>query len=121
MDILCNGCGYSCALTSGTRTELGGLLMARVCGGYFSTPGNGCGALDDATAYSFSLCEFCLDWLFAQFKIPVATTNYMEGDAPDAPWKPAEARVAVDGWRKMKGKFAVEAALRATTRGGSKG
>lgn len=116
-DVLCNLCGYSCAQRFDAEThELGGPVKARVSGGYSSTPGNGDGALDDTTSYHFSLCEFCLDWLFSQFKIPVVTTNYMDGDAPDEPWRPAAERVAADDWRKMKSEFAAEAARRAAGR-----
>lgn len=115
-DVLCNLCGHSCSLTAPDRVEQGGLIRARVCGGYESTPGNGSGALDDSTAYTFSLCEFCLDWLFGQFKIPVATTDYMRNDAPDEPWRPAAERVASDEWRSMKGKFMAESYLRTMAR-----
>jgi len=121
-DVLCNLCGLSCRLRGGdlernSFDSASGLIEARVSGGYDSTPGNGCGALDDTTAYTFSLCEFCCDWLFAQFKIPVATTKYMDGDAPeDEPWRPAAERVAADDWRGMKAEFAAEAALRAAAR-----
>ena len=117
-DVACNLCGLSCVLrgSAADLSEHGGLIAARVSGGYDSTPGNGCGALDDTTAYTFSMCEFCLDWLFAQFKIPVATTMYMDGDVPDEPWRPAAERVATDGWRRMKDAFTVEAARRDAAR-----
>lgn len=69
---ICNYCGLSCNVGPNGRGN--GLLDADVYGGY-SSPNYG--ALDDATKYSFSLCEFCLDWLFCQFKIPVSCS---EGD-----------------------------------------
>ena len=117
-DVACNLCGLSCVLRGNAAdlSQNGGLIDARVSGGYDSTPGNGCGALDDTTAYTFSLCEFCCDWLFARFVVPVATTKYMEGDAPDEPWKPAAERIAVDDWRGMKAEFAKEAERRAASR-----
>ena len=115
-DIACNLCGLSCVLHEGKYSEHCGLIQARVSGGFFSTPGNGGGALDDTTAYTFSLCEFCLDWLFAQFAIPVATTNYMDGNAPADAWRPAAVRVASDDWRGMKAEFTAEAMRRAEAR-----
>lgn len=115
-DVSCNLCGHSCALTEAGHVEMGGLIKARVSGGYFSTPGNGSGALDDTTSYHFSLCEFCLDWLFGKFTIPVATSAYMDGDHPDEPWRPAAERVAADDWRKAKGQFAAESSLRDAAR-----
>ena len=58
-------------------SEANGLIDAHASGGYESTPGNGHGALDDITTYHFSLCEFCLDWLFSKFMLPVKMTDYM--------------------------------------------
>jgi hypothetical protein len=73
-DILCNLCALSCDLPTGPaddpKPDPHGLIEKEVLGHYASTPGNGHGALDDTTAYKFSLCEWCLDWLFTQFKIP---------------------------------------------------
>jgi hypothetical protein len=117
-EILCNLCGESCALESSDpndRIEFGGLLNQLVMGGYFSTPGNGSGALDDFVSYHFSLCEFCLDWLFGQFKIVPTTddptdTNYKE------PWRPATQRVKEDDWRNQKDKFYAEANRRSIKR-----
>lgn len=63
----CNLCGLSCML--GDSRQAGG-ICAIAEGGYFSTPGNGYGALDDMTQYRFQLCEFCLDWLFQKMQIP---------------------------------------------------
>jgi hypothetical protein len=114
-DVLCNLCGLSC-LVPGAISEPSGLLKARVCGGYDSTPGNGAGALDDTVAYTFSMCEFCLDWLFARFKIPVVTTDYTNSDASEEPWRPAVERVRNDDWRKMKDKFFAEHVRRAAAR-----
>lgn len=113
---LCNLCGLSCWLREGQHVELGGLIKATATGGYFSTPGNGVGALDDTVAYRFSLCEFCLDWLFGRFVVPVAVTDYMLDDTPVEAWKPAAERVAADDWRKMKQEFTDEAARRAAAR-----
>lgn len=116
-DILCNLCGHSCLLHEPSYSELNGLIKARVHGGYSSTPGNGFGALDDTTAYTFSMCEFCLDWLFTQFKIPVKTTDYLNSDDPKPePWRPAAQRVAEDSWRKMKDEFYNESSRRALDR-----
>ena len=83
-----------------------GLVDAEVSGGYSSTPGNGSGALDDRTSYRFSLCEFCLDWLFSQFKIPPAVKD-MDGD-PIGPWKPAAQRVMEDVWRIKRQEFFID-------------
>jgi hypothetical protein len=82
----CNLCGESCLLplpggdAHGTSNH--GLIRALVTGGYFSHPGRFSGALEDMTAYQFSICEFCLDWLFCQAKIPPRTfcwSGYDEG------------------------------------------
>lgn len=104
-DVLCNLCGLSCSLTSdnGTQLELAGLIDARVLGGYHSTPGNGHGALDDMTELHFSLCEFCLDWLFQCFRVPVAQFCNINMRAEE--WKPAVERVEQDEWRSMKDAF----------------
>jgi len=123
----CNLCGLSCLLEP--EYAPGGLVDVAVVGGYSSTPGNGSGALDDGDGYRFSLCEFCLDWLFAQFRIPVTTFDPRRGALPRPgetveqtmernggwmplcvgpdpdPWKPAEHRVREDAWRSDKGTF----------------
>lgn len=140
---LCNLCGLSCTLGKDEGAAYpdlrGGLIDATVVGGYDSTPGNGYGALDDLVRHRFSLCEFCLDWLFSQFQIPVAVDDPMndlllrpgesidEGLArcgavqlarrPDPePWKPAADRVRKDDWRKMKDAFFAEAERRREAR-----
>lgn len=98
----CNLCGHPCGVPGDRRM---GLVEQTVTGGYHSTPGNGDGALDDLTSYKFSLCEFCLDWLFSRFVIPVETSSHM-GDVE--PFQPAEQRVRDDAWRKYKDEFFVE-------------
>lgn len=110
MNPICNLCGLSCMLT----TRAGGLVKATVWGGYESTPGNGVGALDDHVEHTFSLCEFCLDWLFSRFVIPVELRDYFY--EPLEPWRPAAERVAADDWRRDKKRFADEAARRAAAR-----
>jgi hypothetical protein len=125
----CNLCGEPCALGTSRETydgqlAQGGLLDAKVTGGYESTPGNGSGALDDMTRYGFSLCEFCLDWLFQQFKIPVKTDDYMTDDQflppaeqkPLPAWKSAAQRVEEDDWRRFKEEFRIESTRRALLR-----
>jgi hypothetical protein len=72
--------------------------------------------------HTFSLCEWCLDWLFTRFKLPVAVDDPMndsllkEGETIEqgmervgmvqltrrqesSAWRPAERRVAEDEWR----------------------
>lgn len=112
--------------------DAAGLIDCKVSGGYHSTAGNGYGALDDSTSYRFSLCEFCLDWLFDQFKIHPATSNYVAdlfkihsatsdyvaGGISDEPWKPAAKRVKEDDWRRMKEGFFKEYHRRAALRKG---
>jgi len=102
---LCNLCGLPCWVdhpgvpdSVDTETNMG-LIGAEVSGGYESTPGNGYGALDDLVTYSFSLCEFCLDWLFRRCVIP-PTTNQTE-----EVFVGAADRVALDAWRKKKSVF----------------
>lgn len=104
---LCNLCGLSCNLSgSGSESwaQESGLIDAAVTGGYLSTPGNGYGALDDTVEYKFSLCEFCLDWLFSQFKIPVAMRD-TDMVPPAIEFKPASQMVLEDDWRKDKERF----------------
>jgi hypothetical protein len=67
-------------------------------------------------SYSFSLCEFCLDWLFTQFKVPVSQWNMTTGRDEQEEREPAHVRVAKDDWRKMKKEFCVEAECRAILR-----
>jgi hypothetical protein len=132
----CNLCGLSCNLKNWGPE---GLIDAVVIGGYESTPGNGSGALDDMTRYRFSICEFCLDWLFTKFRIPVVVDDPMndylldDGETIEEglermgvvqilerpqpnPWRPAAQRVAEDDWRKMKDEFYAEAARRSAAR-----
>lgn len=115
-DVLCNLCGFTCMLRG---EQLGGLIKETVVGGYFSTPGNGGGALDDLRAHTFSLCEFCLDWLFAQFAIRVNFAEEMicggRHEVGEV-WRPAAERVASDEWRRMKEEFTAESARRAAAR-----
>lgn len=113
----CNMCGESCELgpnESPARANCG-LVNQSVSGGYESTPGNGDGALDDCTTYTFSMCEFCLDWLFSRFRVPVSISSCIAGVA-DEPWRPAAQRVSEDEWRSQKEKFRLEAARRAASR-----
>lgn len=112
----CNVCGHPLQLEpNGPRC---GLVDAEVEGGFDSTPGNGSGALDDCTKYKFSVCEFCLDWLFTQCKIPPEVIE-MHGDPDSTPqWRPAGLRVATDAWRKQKQKYSDEALMREMSRPG---
>lgn len=105
---VCNLCGDTCALQEPNWDGAYGLINAVVRGGYASTPGNGSGALDDTTSYEFSLCEFCLDFLFTHCKVPPRTWDSgVSGDLHlgAETFRPAPVRVAVDEWRKQKDKF----------------
>jgi hypothetical protein len=117
----CNLCGETCSLGPlyDDVFDFGGLLDHTVAGGYNSTPGNGWGALDDMTQYTFSLCEFCLDWLFTQFKIPVKVFCTIDGK--EEPYHPAWNRVASDELRVRKEDFFEEAARRSCLREKRKG
>lgn len=95
VNILCNLCGESCNLEESGFSEPNGLIEAKVRGGYFSTPGNGSGALDDGVTYTFSLCEFCLDYLFDNCVIPVKCKD-MDGPLE---FETALSRVNKDEWR----------------------
>jgi len=132
---LCNLCGLTLCLGSAGYRAPHGLVNAKVVGGYSSTPGNGEGALDDLDGYKFSLCEFCLDWLFGKFAVPVETYAPMNeflmevgetveealkkrgmvklspSDEP-GPWRPAAQRVQEEEWRKDKEQFFAEKARR---------
>jgi len=104
----CNLCGHPCGVLGQAEDDPGdrrmGLVEQAVRGGYWSTPGNGDGALDDNTTYKFSLCEFCLDWLFSRFAVPVTVFNGVE----DEPFRPADQRVREDEWRGQKAAFFAE-------------
>lgn len=141
---VCNLCEESCSLglsgpLGSDELEYGGLLNVEAVGGYNSTPGNGSGTLDDMTVYKFSLCEFCLDWLFQQFKVPVSVREVMndflmqEDDTVDEamarhdliqlskrpeplPWRSAAQRVNEDEWRRFKEEFRTEYDRRALLR-----
>lgn len=105
-DQLCNLCGYSCQLKdpdANYHDNVGGLIGTIVGGGFDSTPGNGYGAFDDMTSYRFSLCEFCLDWLFAQFKIPVDVWDIMDPANPEV-WEPAAVRLTKRDFGSLKHK-----------------
>jgi len=122
-ELKCNLCGLSCAVGCDGSPAMGnsGLLEETVSGGYKSTPGNGHGAFDDCMSYTFSLCEFCLDWLFEQCQIPPRLASYMGGDPePQDPevWRSASDRVAQDDWRKMKQEFTDERDKRSRSRSG---
>ena len=123
-ETLCNLCGLPCTAgipgktcPEGHQDFRAGLIDAGVAGGFESTPGNGDGALDDTVAHRFSLCEWCLDWLFAQFKIPVGVSSDTPGDDwQPPPWRPASERVRTDEWRRMKDVFQAEYERRALAR-----
>lgn len=97
----CNLCGLSCNLGEDCGND-GGLIDCTVTGNYDSTPGNGGGALDDLTSYTFSLCEWCLDWLFCNMKIPPVIFGPHDGCEN---FLPAKERVNKDEWRSQKDKF----------------
>lgn len=113
-NILCNLCGLSCDLpheeVENWPKYSHGLLEQSVTGSYDSTPGNGNGALDDVTRYTFSLCEFCLDWLFCQFKILPKVEDYQgpKGYVEIEKFRPAKERVENDDWRRFKDEFFAE-------------
>lgn len=115
---LCNLCGLTTYVGPAGQGCSGpsGLLHAKVTGGYESTPGNGSGALDDLSRYTFSLCEWCLDWLFQRFVIPVTEEDYMSPEMTLPPWKPAEERILEDEWRRQKKVFFQEKAVRDAAR-----
>jgi hypothetical protein len=122
----CNLCGLTCAIGENDFRSDHGLLNIYVSGGYASTPGNGHGALDDMTDYNFSLCEFCLDWLFSRFKIPVKVSEYGIGSDEDGlyavhgknreEWRSAKQRIEEDEWRKYKRESLDEIERRAAAR-----
>lgn len=95
---VCNMCGLSCTTQHSRDNGMPplGLIGCEARGGYDSTPGNGCGALDDMTTYAFSLCEFCLDRLFSRFKRPPRVLCHIDEEAEA--FRPAERRVWEDGF-----------------------
>jgi hypothetical protein len=122
----CNCCGEPCGIEPANENDPGdqcmGLVEKTVHGGYWSTPGNGDGALDDTVAYTFSMCEYCLDWLFTQFKTPPRVRYYRlfepdQYEPEELEFRPAEQRVREDEWRRMKEKFFAESTRRASLRG----
>lgn len=101
---LCNMCGLTCRFVkSNYDNYLHGLIDCSVEGGYDSVPGNGWGALGDSFTHTFSLCEFCLNHLFSQFKIPVHVLERCANEEWD--WIPAQEKVTNDDWRRMKSEF----------------
>lgn len=115
--MICNVCGESCVLEEDIQGQVpSGLIDAVVAGGYSSTPGNGSGALDDMRSYKFSICEFCLDWLFSAFKVPVEASDYGARLGTTVKWKPASQRVDEDEWRSQKDRFHAESARREACR-----
>lgn len=101
----CNLCGLPCLLNGEDKhSNTGGLINSYVSGGFDSTAGNGYGALDDGTTYCFSLCEFCLDWLFSCCIIPPVIYSCFYNEDPPEVFKPAAQRIEDDqklGFRKM--------------------
>ncbi len=115
--VACLLCGQSCWIEEGCPADGNhGLVNVEVSGGYVSTPGNGKGALDDGTIYTFSLCEFCLDFLFARAKVPPVLTDICATRESRGAFEPAADRVQRDEWRKDKASFAAEAARRDAAR-----
>jgi hypothetical protein len=101
------------AYRNGTdNCSVGGLIDCEVNGGYYSTPGNGRGALDDGDTYTFSLCEFCTDWMFSRFRIPPTMGSYMFAYDEERVFKSADQRVLEDDWRTMKEEYFMEARRR---------
>lgn len=117
MEHICNLCGETCTLGKDAQFPdfEAGLIGAKVSGGYESTPGNGHGTLDDLALYEFNLCEFCLDWLFGKFKVPVSVSEY--SSERRIMWRPAAQRVAEDEWRSFKDEFYANKAKRDAARG----
>ena len=111
IDVTCNMCGLTCRIGPDSQdrelSDLSGLINQTVVGCYNSTAGNGYGALDDCIRYTFSLCEYCLDWLFSKFCNPVKISD-MSGGSLLEQWKPAVKRVEEDEWRKFKKEFMLE-------------
>lgn len=110
--VLCNLCGLSASLSCTTASKRDRDL--KINGSYYSTPGNGFGALDDMTTYTMSLCEFCVDWLFTKCVIPPKVYDGILGEV--IPFRPAIQRVYEDGWRQEKQAFLDEKARRDAAR-----
>ena len=124
-DVLCNWCGETCVIgpEGWEHNAPAGMVRTSVRGHYRSTPGNGYGALDDTTAYKFSLCEFCLDAMFSRFKIPPSVAEYLiMSSSPEIDhgetFRPAEQRVREDDWRRFKEEFFAEKERRDKLRAG---
>jgi len=111
---ICNACGLSCSLRSPQGPYPSGLVEATVSGGYESTAGNGYGALDDLTTYTFSLCEFCLDALFSQLRVPPRVAQM--GTPSEGEYESAADRIRTQPWRAMGDLFREESARRARRR-----
>ncbi len=121
-EVTCNLCGLSCDLPAGPtddpKPDPHGLIEEIVAGHYASTPGDGHGALDDCTTYEFSMCEFCLDWLFQQFKLPPKVRKITVDGAvlSEERWRSASQRVAEDEWRRFGDEFKIESMKRSSAR-----
>lgn len=119
-DIKCNLCGHSCYLglnrfLRDNHIETGGLSNAHVSGGYESTPGNGCGAFGDGDVYNFSFCEFCLDFLFENSKIPIKEWDVHTPEDPHL-FVSALEKVKFETWRQEKTEFLAEYEKRKASR-----
>lgn len=80
-EVICNMCGQTCCLVKfNNENENGGLINCEVTGGYSSTAGNGYGAFDDYTKIKFSLCEFCLDFIFSICEKKPMELNFVYGN-----------------------------------------
>lgn len=96
---LCNLCGECCHIKKSDESrhpfEKGyaelSVLNVNIMGGYDSTPYNGDGALDDMSEYHFSLCEFCIDHLMQNMKIP--PTVICRIDNKEEKFVPAKERI----------------------------
>ena len=100
-DSVCNWCGHSTKVPNNSDWPDTLSTKIKVSGGYHSTPGNGYGALLDMTTYSFVLCEFCLDFIMRNCKIPPKVYDQMGNE--EFPFQPAkiEARLAREHLRKV--------------------
>lgn len=110
-EAFCNLCGQTCAMflcsdnDGNLIYENEGLISASVSGGYPSTPGNGEGTLDDMTLYTFSLCEYCLEFLFSHMIIPPQLGDAFNNGPIDKVYLPALERIKKDSWRRKDPKW----------------
>jgi len=79
----------------------------------------GSDVLRDGTRHRFSLCEYCIDYLFSLFKMPPGMEDYMDGKLSRRPWMSAIGEMkqkALRGGESLRNQIVKESERRAAAR-----